>query len=398
MPAEPDQKSRSRRLLPWVGVAALLFVGFALRQTVFAPDPIEVRVARVARGRVEATVTNSKAGTVEARRRSRIASEIGGQVVEVAHREGERVKAGDPLVRLSPQSQEAQLALAIQGVAVARAGAEDTCLRRDRARRELARTERLAERSVASEDRLDELQYRYDSARVACEGARAELARAEAQQASVETELAKTVIKAPFAGIVAEVNVEMGEWVTPSPPLLTSPPVIDLIDPTSIFVSAPMDEVDSGAIRPGQPVKVTVDSRPGETFMGSVLRVAPYVLDEEAQNRTLEIEVALDDPAVAESLLPGTSADAEVVLDVRKDVIRVPTSALMRNERVLLLEDGELVEREIEIGLRNWQYAEVRSGLEGGERIVVALDRLEIAAGVRAVADAESGATTGDGS
>lgn len=398
MPAEPDQKSRSRRLLPWVGVAALLFVGFALRQTVFAPDPIEVRVARVARGRVEATVTNSKAGTVEARRRSRIASEIGGQVVEVAHREGERVQAGDPLVRLSPQSQEAQLALAIQGVAVARAGAEDTCLRRDRARRELARTEQLAERSVASEDRLDELQYRYDSARVACEGARAELARAEAQQASVETELAKTVIKAPFAGIVAEVNVEMGEWVTPSPPLLTSPPVIDLIDPTSIFVSAPMDEVDSGAIRPGQPVKVTVDSRPGETFMGSVLRVAPYVLDEEAQNRTLEIEVALDDPAVAESLLPGTSADAEVVLDVRKDVIRVPTSALMRNERVLLLEDGELVEREIEIGLRNWQYAEVRSGLEGGERIVVALDRLEIAAGVRAVADAASGATTGDGS
>ena len=78
-----------------------------------------------------------------------------------------------------------------------------------------------------------------------------------------------------------------------------------------------------------------------------MLRVAPYVLDEEAQNRTLEIEVAIDDAEIAESLLPGTSADAEVVLDVRDDVIRVPTSALMRNERVLVLEDGELVEREI---------------------------------------------------
>ena len=390
MPSEPDQKSRSRRTLPWIAVAALLLVGFVLRQTVFAPDPIEVRIERVARGRVEATVTNSKAGTVEARRRSRIASEIGGQVVEVAHREGDRVQAGEALVRLSARSQEAQLELARQGVAVARAGFEDACLRRDRARRELARTRRLAESSVASEDRLDELQYRYDSARVACEGAAAELARAEAQQASAETELAKTVIEAPFAGIVAEVNVEMGEWVTPSPPLLTSPPVIDLIDPTSIFVSAPMDEVDSGAIRPGQPVKVTVDSRPGETFEGAVLRVAPYVLDEEAQNRTLEIEVALDDPKVAESLLPGTSADAEVVLDVRSDVIRVPTSALLRNERVLLLEDGELVERTIEVGLRNWQFAEVRSGLAGDEQIVVALDRLEIVAGARAVPDAAS--------
>jgi len=398
MPSEPDQKSRSRRLLPWGVVAALLLVGLVLRQTVFAPDPIEVRVERVVRGRVEATVTNSKAGTVEARRRSRIASEIGGQVVEVAHREGDRVQAGEALVRLSALSQEAQLELARQGVAVARAGFEDACLRRDRARRELARTRRLAESSVASEDRLDELQYRYDSARVACEGAAAELARAEAQQASAETELAKTVIEAPFAGIVAEVNVEMGEWVTPSPPLLTSPPVIDLIDPTSIFVSAPMDEVDSGAIRPGQPVKVTVDSRPGEIFAGAVLRVAPYVLDEEAQNRTLEIEVALDDPKVAESLLPGTSADAEVVLDVRSEVIRVPTSALLRNERVLLLRDGELVEREIEVGLRNWQFAEVRSGLEGGERIVVALDRLEIVAGARAVPDAASEAAERDAS
>lgn len=396
MTAEPDQKSRSRRLLPWIVVAALLLVGFALRQTVFAPDPIEVRVERVDRGRVEATVTNSKAGTVEARRRSRIASEIGGQVVEVAHREGDRVQAGEALVRLSPKSQQAQLELAIQGVAIARAGFEDACLRRDRARRELARTQRLAESSVASEDRLDELQYRFDSARVACEGARAELARAEAQEASAANELAKTVIKAPFAGIVAEVNVEMGEWVTPSPPLLTSPPVIDLIDPASIFVSAPMDEVDSGAIRSGQPVKVTVDSRPGETFEGAVLRVAPYVLDEEAQNRTLEIEVALEDPAVAESLLPGTSADAEVVLDVRSDVLRIPTSALLRNERVLLLEDGELVERAIEVGLRNWQYAEVRSGLEGGERIVVALDRLEIRAGVRAVADPDSESAEGE--
>lgn len=399
MAAASNEKSTSplaRKRLLWLLAVALLVVGFGLRQTLFSPDPLEVRVERVTRGPVEATVTNSKAGTVEARRRSRIASEIGGQVVEIAHREGDRVPAGEMLVRLAPRSAEAQLELAVQGVAVAQAGLEDACLRRDRARRELARTQRLAESSVASEDRLDELQYRYDSARVACDGSRAELARAEARRISAETDLAKTQISAPFAGIVAEVNVELGEWVTPSPPLLTSPPVIDLIDPASIFVSAPMDEVDSGAIRPGLRVKVTVDSRPGETFEGKVLRVAPYVLDEEAQNRTLEIEVEIDDPAIAESLLPGTSADAEVVLEARTDVIRVPTSALMRNERVLVLHEEELVEREIEVGLRNWQFAEVRSGLEEGEKIVVALDRLEIVAGARAVADPESEAAMAD--
>lgn len=382
--------NRRRRWIPWVGLALVAAVGFGLRLTLFAPEPIEVRVERVGTGRVEATVTNSKAGTVEARRRSRIASEIGGRVVEIAHREGARVVAGQPLVRLAARSYEAQLELAEQGVAVARANLEDACLRRDRARRELDRTRRLAERSVASEDRLDELQYRADSARVACDGARAELERARAQQRAAETELAKTTITAPFDGVVAEVNVEVGEWVTPSPPLLTSPPVIDLIDPTSIYVSAPMDEVDSGAIRAGMPAKLTVDSRPGEVFAGRVLRVAPYVLDEEAQNRTLEIEVALDDRSVAETLLPGTSADAEVILEARDGVLRVPTSALRQDRTVLVLEAGELVERKVELGLRNWQFAEVRSGLSPGEAVVVSLDRLEIEAGVRAVA-AEAG-------
>jgi HlyD family secretion protein len=147
-----------------------------------------------------------------------------------------------------------------------------------------------------------------------------------------------------------------------------------------------MDEVDSGQIRTGLPVKLTVDSRPGESFTGTVSRVAPYVLDKEAQNRTLEIEVAIDDLAVSETLLPGTSADVEVVLETRNDVLRVPTSALLQNQAVLLLHEGELVERDVELGLRNWQFAEVTAGLDVGEIVVVALDKVEIEAGVRAVA------------
>ncbi len=383
-PSKSTEAGRSNRVLPIAVVLVFVLSGFALRYTVFAPDPVEVRIGPVERGVVESTVTNSKAGTVEARRRSRIAAEIGGRVIEIMHREGALVVAGDPLVRLSNVSHVARLDLAKQGVSVSRSRLEDACLLRDRARRELKRTQQLAENYVASEDRLDALQYSYDSARVACEAARAELAQAHAQNELAEAELAKTVIYAPFNGVIAEVNVELGEWVTPSPPLLTSPPVIDLIDPTSIFVSAPMDEVDSGAIRAGLEVKLTVDSRPGETFVGTVSRVAPYVLDQEAQNRTLEIEVSIDDAEVAASLLPGTSADVEVILEKRSDVLRVPTSALLRGRTVLILEKGKLVEREVRLGLRNWQFAEVLGGLEPGEQVVVSLDKIEIEAGARA--------------
>ena len=382
----PAESGLSRKTIYLFALGALVALVLLLRWTVFAPDPIEVRVAKVARGTVQSTLTNSKAGTVEARRRSRIAAEIGGRVVEVRHREGAHVTAGEPLIRLAEESLRARLEQTKEGVPVAQARLEDACLRRDRSRRELDRTRRLAEQNVASEDRLDALQYSFDSARVACEAAKAELAQARANLRAAESELSKTLIVAPFDGVMAEVNVEVGEWVTPSPPLLTSPAVIDLIDPSSIYVSAPMDEVDAGAIGTGLPVKVSVDSRPGQSFPGRVARVAPYVLDTEAQNRTLEIEVSIDDPKIAESLLPGTSADAEVILETRADVVRIPTSALLRSEKVLVLEDGVLVERAVELGLRNWQYAEVRSGLELGETVVVALDSKAVVAGARAVA------------
>jgi HlyD family secretion protein len=133
-------------------------------------------------------------------------------------------------------------------------------------------------------------------------------------------------------------------------------------------------------------VKLTIDSRPGEVFAGTVSRVAPYVVDEEAQNRTLEIEVTIDDVELAVSLLPGTSADAEVVLEDRQNVLRVPSSALLGDASVLVLRDGKLVEVDVELGLRNWKFAEVTRGLEAGDQIVVALDRVEIKAGIRAVA------------
>ncbi len=384
--SKKSEADRSRKFIPLALLIGVVVLGVVLRYIVFAPDPIEVRVQAVERGLVESTVSNSKAGTVEARRRSRIAAEIGGRVVEIVHREGAHVKVGDILVRLSNVSHRANNELARHGVAIGRSRLEDACLLRDRARRELTRMESLAENNVASEDRLDALQYGFDSARVACVAARAELAQSIAQRKSAEAELAKTEIVAPFDGIVAEVNVEIGEWVTPSPPLLTSPPVVDLIDPTSIFVSAPMDEVDSGAVRAGLPVKLTIDSRPGEVFAGTVSRVAPYVVDEEAQNRTLEIEVSINDVAVAAALLPGTSADAEVVLENRQNVLRVPSSALLGDGAVLVLRDGELVLVDVELGLRNWKFAEVKHGLEAGESVVIALDRVEIKAGIRAVA------------
>ncbi|MDX1503714.1 MAG: efflux RND transporter periplasmic adaptor subunit [Thermoanaerobaculia bacterium] len=380
-----------RRLAVLVALAA---VALLLRATVLAPEPVPVDVQRAERGAVEETVTNSRAGTVTARQRAKMSPEVGGRVVALPHREGDRVEAGQVVLELDARALEARLALARGEAEAAAAERRRACLTAERADRESRRVARLAAERIVSEDLLDQAESAAQTAAAACAAAEANESRAAASVAVARAELAKTVLVAPFDGVVAEVSIEVGEWTTPSPPALPVPPVIDILDPSSLYVSAPMDEVDSARIEVGQPARVTVDSHRDRVFDARVSRIAPYVLDLEQQNRTVEVEV--DFVAAPDAvLLPGTSADVEVVLATREEVLRVPTAALLENRRLLLLEGDRLVEREVETGLRNWQYTEIVSGLEGGELVVTSLDRVEVKAG--ALAERRDAETSGDG-
>ncbi len=90
--------------------------------------------------------------------------------------------------------------------------------------------------------------------------------------------------------------------------------------------------------------------------------------------------------------LPGTSADVEVILSTRDDVLRIPTGALIEGNKALILHQGVIEERQLETGLRNWDYTEITGGLTEGDRVVTSLDRVEVQAGARAeIADAEEG-------
>ncbi len=379
-----------RKWLVRLGITALVVTLFLVaRVTVFKPDPVPVAVVEVEAGRVEDTITNSRAGSVKARQRAKLSPEIGGQVVKIPHREGDRVRTGEVLLKIDDRSQRARLDLARRELDSFLAERNRACLAADRAGRELERNLRLAAEEIVSADLLDRIESAKQTADAACQAAAANVARAEAAIEVARTDLEKTEIRSPFDGIVAEVSIEVGEWTTPSPPALPVPPVLDVLDPTSIYISAPMDEVDSASIREGQKARVTVDSHRGRSLAGRVSRVAPYVLDLQEQNRTVEIEVTLDDPDFAATLLPGTSADVEVILQVEEEVIRIPTPALMEGNRVLLFTGSKLEERRVEIGLRNWDFTQIVSGLKAGERVVTSLDRAEIRAGAEAVLASE---------
>ncbi len=370
------------RFLILAVVVALVFV---LRITVFQPDPVKVVAVPAERGWVESTVTNSKAGTVKARQRASLSPETGGLVVEILRRKGERVKACEVLLRLNDAIPKAQVSHAKRALEAAEARSRESCIAAKRARQELNRHRTLVKKRLEPKDLLDQYVSNADLADAACTASLADVAKAQAAVTVAEADLARTVVRAPFEGVVAELKVEVGEWITPAPPLIQVPTVVDVLNLDSLYMSAPMDEVDSARIKVGQKVWVTLDPFPGRRFKGRVVRVAPYVLDVEAQNRTVEIEVELEDRVFASSLLPGTSVDVEVILDVRESVLRIPAEALLEGNKVLVVENGVLVERTLKTGLRNWNFVEVVEGLSVGEQVVTSLDRAEVKAGVEVV-------------
>ena len=382
-----SSKWRNRLIILGIIVGIILL----LRFTLFKPKPVEVSVYRVQRGKVEQTVTNSKAGTVKVRKRSNLSPEIGGRVVFIDAREAQRVKKGQLLLRLDDTEYKASLKLAQKAAESADAARKESCVSAELARKESQRSETLHKQGIVSDAILDQSSSQYEAARSRCEAAQADTSRARANVEVYRAALKKTELRAPFDGVVVEVTTELGEWVTPSPPGVPIPPVIDMLDDSGIYVEAPIDETDAAKLRLDLPVRMSLDPYPDQTFPGTVTKIAPFVRDVEGQNRTVDVESEFKDVQFSKKLLPGTSADIEVILSARDNVLRIPAYALMEGSQVLLVLDNTLVTRNVKTGLRNWDYIEITEGLKEGDVITVSLERAEVKEGVKVKTTEEVG-------
>ena len=350
------------------------------------PEAVEVALGRVDRGLVERSVSNTRAATVTACRRAKLAPPTGGQIARLLVREGDRVKKGEVLLELWSEDLRAQVQLAQDQLNAARARADQACLSAELAEREASRARQLREERFISADALDKAVSQAKAQRAACLATRADVEQAKSGIAVARASRSRQQLRAPFAGVVAAVTGELGEFTTPSPPGIPTPPAVDLIDDSCLYVTAPIDEVDAPAIRLKMPARISVDAFPGRKVPAHVRRIAPYVLDVEKQARTVDVEVEFNEPDQTGALLVGYSADVEVVLYTRADVLRVATAAIQEGRRVLVYReaDGRLEARTIETGLSNWEFTEVRSGLAEGERVVLSLERPGVAAGAKA--------------
>ncbi len=374
-----------RRVLPALVVIAAIAGGFFWFTR---SKPVAVVLKAVDRGSVESTVVNTRAGTVEACQRTRLSTIMGGRIEFLGVKEGDRVKQGQLLMKLWNDDQKAQQALAEaqRGMAVQRV--KEACTTAASSMREAERQASLRARGYVSEAKEDAARSEADSRAAACATARADVVQSDARIRVARVEQGRSVLYAPFDGTVAKIVGELGEYSTPSPPGVPTPPAIDLIDESCLYVKAPMDEIDAPKIAVGLPVRVSLDALPKQPLPGKVRRVAPYVSAVEKQARTVDVEVDFDKPETGH-LLVGYSADVEIVLSRRLDVLRVPTAALIEGGRVMVLnpDSGKLEERKVRTGVANWEFTEILEGLAEGDRIVISLERAGVKVGASATAD-----------
>lgn len=373
------KKLLTRVLIILMGVTLFVVVTWEMTHI----EPIDVELATITRGTVEAVIVNTRAGTIKACRRANLAPTSGGKITQLWVKEGDRVTAGQALLELWNADLVAQHELSQRQLSMSQQRSREACIIADNARRESLRTQQLVDQGFISSQRAEDADANARAKQASCDAAAADIKRAQAQIHVAEAGIERTILKAPFAGVIARITGEVGEYTTPSPPGVPTPPAVDLIDDACLYVSAPMDEVDAPKIKIGQPARITLDAMPGIIFDGKVRRIAPYVTEIEKQARTVDIEVDFEQPA-EQTLLVGYSADVEAIIDRHDNILRIPTQAIRQDNNVFIMDsDNRLDKRQIETGLANWNFTEILSGLNEGDQVLLSFDQDKVEIGDR---------------
>jgi HlyD family secretion protein len=399
-----------KRLLPFA-ILALLLAGSAIGYARWQAGPVEgldVETAPLGRGDVRSTVATT--GTVRPLVTVEVGSQLSGQIKEIYADHSDAVRKGQEIARIDPRTYETRVREAEAAVKVAEAGTElqragvaraEANLRR--AERDHRRTEQLQARGTASQAALDTALAGFEGARAELAIARAEVANAEAtllqRRAALESariDLDRTFIRSPIDGVVIERSVEVGQTVAAS---FSAPKLFTIAqDLTRIEIDAQVDEAAIGQVKPGDAATFTVDAYPERSFTGTVeqIRLAPTT-QQNVVTYIVEVAAGNEDG----KLLPGMTANVEILTAVQTRVPVVPNEALRFRPRGQALElvaereraaaparpgtgnvwtlepDGRLKRHEVVLGASDRSVTEIRDGLppEGAPVVLRARER-----------------------
>ncbi len=296
-----------------------------------------------------------------------VKSQISGIVKEVYVKVGDPVRAGEPMFRILPDPTPTELNDAERQTELA-------AVAFNLAESEFRRRENLAADGILAEDKLDAARQSYERGRIELELARERLALLKEGRIEKERGGVDSILRAPAAGTVLERNVDPGDPVVPLTSFQAGTALATLADMESLIFKGTVDEIDVGKLAEGLPVRFKIGALPDAEVRGRLTLIAPKAVEEEGAT-LFDVEAEIEESGDV-TLRAGYSANAEIIIEERSDVLLVPERLVTFEGEVTFVElppiepEGEPVKQEIVIGLSDGLSVEVTSGLEDGAEVV----------------------------
>jgi HlyD family secretion protein len=299
-----------------------------------------------------------------------VKSQISGIVSKAFVEVGDRVEAGQPLFSITPDPTPLELAEAERAVELAQVA-------HDKAQQDLERTRTLFSGGILPKDQFDTRQKDFDQARIALDQAKDR--RALLKEGKLERRGhvpgVDSVIRASASGTVLERKVNPGDPVVPLTTFQEGTPLLTLADMRTLEFKGTVDEIDVGKLTEGMPVRIQVGALPGTTVEGKLTRIAPKAREKEGAT-VFDVEVAIDATRTSVVLRAGYSANADVIIQEKGDVLLIPERLVTVDGDKHTVElpgakpDDEPEKREIQVGLSDGLNLEVVAGLAEGDKVV----------------------------
>ena len=394
-------KKKSNKAL-WITLISLGIIIIAVLAVYFAKrgdDAIEVVTSKVEERTITQTV--SAIGKVQPETEVKISSEVSGEIIFLGPKEGDTVNTGELLVKIKPDIIQTQLEQQKAAADASKMEIEIRKAEKDRIEAELNRIKDLYAKEFVSQQEFDRTKAAYDQAISSYKAALSRYEQAMAVFRQIQRNAARTTISAPIDGIVTMLEVEKGEKVVGTE-MMQGTEMMRVSDLSVMNAVVDVDENDIVFVNIGDTVNIEIDAFPDSLFKGIVKEIGHSAkmgslgTQEQVTNFEVKIRILTDE----EKLRPGMSCSVEIETETRYDVLSVPLQAVTvrreekkapdvqeerirtensdsgkeekdRPQSIVFLKEGEKAKLvEVETGISDDGYIEIKTGLEKGREII----------------------------
>jgi len=379
-------KKRTKILLG-LGSAVVLFIVLGMTLGGGGDESSTYSWDVITKGDIRETITAS--GEIQARTKISIGTSVMGEIKALHVKDGQDVKAGDPLVTIDQERLKQGLLQAQAALEGVRQDAGRLKAAKTRAEENFTRMESLFKQGLISDEEYRQARLNRETSALSFQSAEANVQQSVANLASMRDSLSKSELRAPISGRVTGLKALKGETAIPGQSNLPGAMLMVISDMSEIIAEIKVNESEVVRTRVGQAAQVMVESFPGRVFPGKVYEVATASEKIGQDANMYLVKVALDMSSQdVTSLRPGMSARAVVLTNEAKGVLRVPLQSVLEREGSMedaqkkgllspegrniafVVKDGRAVERTVKTGIANTQFLEVKEGLQEGEKVL----------------------------